>query len=78
MHAWQHEKTSFGPDSLSVVTHAFDDAWAEIAPAYPSRAEAKAARTALALSVLEVASDDHGDAGSLKRLALEQMAWRNR
>ena len=66
---------SFGPDTLKVLYHAFDDAWASVAGNFgddPSVIER--ARVRLANALLSVASEESRDAEALKRAALEVMA----
>jgi hypothetical protein len=64
---------SFGPESLKVITQAFDDGWAEIASSYTTPEQVEAGRLALAQAVLSVATTDVRDAGVLRRAALQAM-----
>ena len=66
---------SFGPDALTAVSQAFDQAWAQIASHFggdPSVTDA--ARIALANAILSVASDDSRDVEVLKNAGLQVMA----
>jgi hypothetical protein len=66
----------FGPQSLRVITQAFDDAWHDIAGNFGSEPLIHAARLQLAAEVLSVASDESRDASVIKRAALHAMARR--
>jgi hypothetical protein len=65
-------KASLGPKALRVIYQAFDEAWAEIVIDY-SADQAESARTRLASTLLQVASDDSDDAKVLKKMALQMM-----
>jgi hypothetical protein len=66
---------SFQPQTVKVMTDAFDAAWATIADNFRGHPEqTEAARLALAQAVLSVASEDSTDVESLKNGALQAMA----
>ena len=67
---------SYGPDALSTLNRAFDDAWAEIAGNFPDDAlEMQGARNKLADALFR-AADQEGcrDVERLKLVALRAMA----
>jgi hypothetical protein len=49
--------TSFGPEALTVIGRAFDEAWSEIAGRFKDGAKIEAARFWLAQTILTAASD---------------------
>src|SRR5437868_14246428 len=56
------EGTSFGPDALKVVCHAFDKAWRSIAAHFgDDKADVEAIRVRLANAVLSMADEDSED-----------------
>ena len=62
---------AFGPDTLKVITKAFDDAWAEIEPSVTDNPLAlEAARLRLANIVLSLAKDDNSDLEPIKTEAV--------
>jgi hypothetical protein len=61
--------TSFGPDALSAIFRAFDEAWSEIARKMEPAA-AESARTALARIVLALAAADTIAPDGLKTVAV--------
>jgi hypothetical protein len=61
---------AFGPDTLKVITQAFDEAWSSIAGQYQSAEQVEAARIRLANAMLSVASDGSRDVKVLKHAAL--------
>ena len=62
---------TFAPDVLKVISRAFDEAWAEIAPSVSKRALAiEAARLTLANIVLSLARDDTRDPEPIKTEAV--------
>ena len=66
---------SYGPETLKVIGHAFDDAWSEIARHFQDDAtQTETARERLAHAVLAVADPDSRDAAALKATALQVMA----
>ena len=67
--------TSFGPETLRAIGHAFDAAWAEIADNFGNDPrEIEAARSKLAVALFSVASEDSRDVEVLKRAGLLRMA----
>ena len=66
---------SFQPQTVKVMTEAFDAAWATIAENFRGHPEqTEAARIALAQAVLSVACEDSKDVEALKNGALQAMA----
>ena len=66
---------SFQPETIKVMTEAFDAAWATIADNFRGHPEQiEAARIALAQAVLSVAHEDSRDVEALKNGALQVMA----
>jgi hypothetical protein len=66
---------TYGPDTLKVISRAFDCAWAEIANQFArDRHRADAARERLAHAVLIAAAEDSHDYGEIKNIALQIMA----
>jgi hypothetical protein len=58
---------AFGPEVLKVLTKAFDEAWAELAPQTSTRPQAiDAARLRLANIVLSLATKDSSDVEALR------------
>jgi hypothetical protein len=58
---------AFGPDVLKVITKAFDEAWAELAPQTSIRPQAiDAARLRLANIVLSLATEGSSDVEALR------------
>jgi hypothetical protein len=58
---------AFGPEVLKVITKAFDEAWAELAPQTGTRPEAiDAAQLRLANIVLSLATEDSSDVEALR------------
>jgi hypothetical protein len=63
--------TAFDPETLAVLTRAFDAAWHEVQRTQPSGADRwLAARQKMALRILEAASEGERDLDRLKRSAL--------
>ena len=50
------EHAAFGPETLKVISKAFDTTWAEVEHAFPSPAAKEAARVALAKGILDSAT----------------------
>jgi hypothetical protein len=67
------DSESFGPDTLRVLSQAFDEAWADIEGNFGCDQTREAARVKLATALLSIASDDSRDVESLKKAALEAM-----
>ena len=66
---------SFGPEALKAISHAFDEAWREIAGNFgDDSGDIERARNKLANALLSVASQDSRDVEVLKQAALERMA----
>jgi hypothetical protein len=66
---------SFGPDTLRVITQAFEAAWMQIASNFGTDPEdIDDARYNLATALLSVASEDSRDVEVLKQAALQRMA----
>ena len=74
------EGSTFGPETMKVVTEAFDKAWASIEDHFRGEDEhdIEEARLRLAHAVLVVAHEDVADVERLKDHALELMALANR
>ena len=68
------DSASFGPDTLRVLSQAFDEAWADIEGNFGCDQTREAARVKLATALLSIASDDSRDVAVLKKAALEAMA----
>jgi hypothetical protein len=69
------EGSAFGPETMSVVSQAFDQAWATIEDHFQGDEKSiEAARLRLAHAVLVVAHEDIGGVERLKQHALELMA----
>ena len=68
-------RAGFGPDTLSVVFQAFDEAWSSISAQYISPATIEAARLKLAKAIIAVSRQDSRDPEVLKRLALQMMKF---
>ncbi len=67
--------STFGPETLKVITKAFDDAWSEIGPGFSKNGlQAESARLKLANAILSVAKEDSHDSNHLKNAALEILA----
>ncbi len=66
---------SFGPNTLRVITQAFEAAWTQIASNFGTDPEdIDDARYNLATALLSVASEDSRDVEVLKKAALQRMA----
>jgi hypothetical protein len=66
---------SFGPEALSAINQAFDEAWVEIAGNFGNdQTEIETARYSLATALLSIASEDSRDVQVLKTAALQRMA----
>ena len=66
---------SFGPEALSAINQAFDEAWVEIAGNFGNdQTEIETARYSLATALLWIASEDSRDVQVLKTAALQRMA----
>jgi hypothetical protein len=66
--------TVYGPDTLRVITTAFDKAWADLAHSFPPNSpEANACRLKLATAVLAEATEHSRDAHALKNTALRRL-----
>ena len=66
---------SYGPEALSAVGQAFDEAWQTIAGNFGNDPrDIELARVRLANAILSVACEDSRDAEVLKRGALEALA----
>ena len=65
------EGSTFGPETMRVVSQAFDEAWASIQDQFKGEAKIADARLRLAHAVLVVAHEDIADAERLKSHALE-------
>ena len=68
------DSASFGPDTLRVLSQAFDEAWGDIEGNFGCDQTREAARVKLATALLSIASDDSRDVAVLKKAALEAMA----
>jgi hypothetical protein len=70
------EGSTFGPETMKVVSQAFDQAWAKIEEHFRGEGErhVEEARLRLAHAVLVVAREDSEDIDQLKSHALELMA----
>jgi hypothetical protein len=68
------DNASFGPDTLKVLSQAFDEAWASIERDIACHQLREAMRLKLATALLSIASDDSRDVDVLKRAALQAMA----
>ena len=67
--------SSYTPDRLKVLGHAFDAAWATIASDTPvAPADVEAARTALARVIVSLPCSETDDAERIKHAALQVMA----
>jgi len=70
---------AFAPDVLKVIFHAFDDAWAEVAPDVSGRASAvEAARLSLATIVLSLANSGPVERTALKIAAVDAFRSKHR
>ena len=64
-------RASYGPETLTVLFKAFDDAWQQLAPKHGDDPLAiEAARLRLANTILSLASEDSKDPEELKAAAL--------
>ena len=64
-------RASYGPETLTVLFKAFDDAWQQLAPKHGDDPLAiEAARLRLANTILSLASEDSKDSEQLKAAAL--------
>jgi hypothetical protein len=71
------EGSTYGPEALTVLSQAFDEAWALIAPKFgDDPAQQEAARLRLAHAVLAVAPEEGIAAGEVREAALKVMALR--
>jgi hypothetical protein len=65
----------YDPETLKVISKAFDDAWSEISPHFAKNGlKAEAVRRTLANAILEVAAEDSRDSDELKNAGLRAMA----
>ena len=64
---------AYGPESLSAIQSAFDQAWSVVGGNY-AQADTERAKQRLAKSLLSVADDNGRDIERLKREALQAMA----
>jgi hypothetical protein len=65
----------YGPETLKVISKAFDDAWSEISPHFARNGlKAESVRRTLANAILEVATEDSRDSDELKNAGLRAMA----
>src|SRR5262245_21672245 len=70
---------AYGPETLKVITRAFDDAWAAIQHQFDDTPLAiEIARLSLASAILNVAKEDSQDSDELTRRGLQAMAIRYR
>jgi hypothetical protein len=67
---------TFGPEALTVIGQAFDQAWMEINDRFTGPLAAEAARLVLANGILANATDDSRDAEELKHAGLRVMLLR--
>jgi hypothetical protein len=67
------ESSAYGPETLSVLYEALDNAWSEIAKQFTEKEHADA-RMRLAHALLVVAREDSRDPNLVKRDALQLMA----
>jgi len=67
-------EASYGPQTIKVIGHAFDGAWAEIAHHFQDPSEIETARLRLANAILELAREDKRDPQKLRQQALEAMS----
>ena len=66
---------TYSPETLKIISKAFDDAWADIAEHFAGDAgRAAAARERLAHAVLIVATNASHESGPIKGMALQLMA----
>jgi hypothetical protein len=66
---------TYGPETLKIISRAFDGAWADIATHFAGdRNRADAARERLAHAVLIAAAEDSRDHQEIKNTALQIMA----
>lgn len=63
------EGASFGPEVLKVVSQAFDEAWASVAPTFTA-GEHDDAREALAHAVMSAARQDSNDVATIRDAAV--------
>jgi hypothetical protein len=69
------ENTAYGPETLTVLFQAFDEAWGDIEGNLDnSPTAAESARTRLATIILGLASEGASDPTALKNAALQAMA----
>jgi hypothetical protein len=69
--------TSYDPDTLKLLSRAFDETWQDIGGNYGA-ATAEDRRTRLALIILELAGNGERDLIDLKYMALEIMRHKER
>lgn len=63
---------SYHPDTLKIITQAFDEAWSSIAGNFAEDAQSiEAARLKLANAILSIANDGSRDVQRLKNAALQ-------
>jgi hypothetical protein len=73
------EGATYGPETLKVISKAFDDAWSEISGQFSnSELQAQSARLKLSHAVRAVAREDSGDSDELKNAALQIVAMNQR
>ena len=66
---------AYGPETLKLISTAFDEAWAQIQHHfYDDPVATEAGRLQLANAILAIAKEESRDAEELKNLALQTMA----
>jgi hypothetical protein len=63
-----------GPETLTAVRKAFDNAWAEVAGKFYDVAQKETARLTLATAILSVATNENRDVETLKQAGLQALA----
>jgi len=66
---------SFGPETMTAMGHAFNEAWARMAPTFGNiPREVEIARLRLAEAMLSIATEGDMDVSALKDRAIDAMA----
>ena len=68
------ESPAYEPETLKVISEAFDECWSEIAHEFRGDPSIEEARLRLAHAVLVVAREDSDDSERVKKDALQEMA----
>ena len=66
--------SSLGPEALTAVRKAFDNAWAEVAGKFNDVGQRGSARLTVAAAILSVATNEHRDVETLKQAGLQALA----